>query len=181
MYNICRIYKRTQIIKNLLYTAFHKVYKVYPDSITHKTEQFFKGVWGLSLPFHLLAVFDLSWCCSFDLWNAGVPVCHLLWHKNILNVCKLLLISIRHKSSWPFKSEQNSQMSRTKCCNQVLNIGHWLDGLFGCDSTTTPYTSRHYKYYRCERSSGTQKLWTALSEVKGPKNILIACRRVLTS
>lgn len=60
MYNICRIYKRTQIIKNLLYTAFHKVYKVYPDSITHKTEQFFKGVWGLSLPFHLLAVVDLS-------------------------------------------------------------------------------------------------------------------------
>ena len=34
----------------------HKVHTVPPNSATHKMELFFKGVWGISLRLHLLAV-----------------------------------------------------------------------------------------------------------------------------
>lgn len=47
------------MIKNMTETALNKAYKVTPDSTTRKIQRFYKGVWGMSLPRHLLAVVDL--------------------------------------------------------------------------------------------------------------------------
>lgn len=47
------------MIKNMTETALNKAYKVTPDSTTSKIQRFYKGVWGMSLPRHLLAVVDL--------------------------------------------------------------------------------------------------------------------------
>lgn len=41
MCNICRIYKKAQIIKNFSSTVFHKVYNVSSDATTLKIERFF--------------------------------------------------------------------------------------------------------------------------------------------
>ena len=37
-YNLCRIYKKAQIIKNFSETVFHKVDEVPPISTTHQME-----------------------------------------------------------------------------------------------------------------------------------------------
>lgn len=44
------------MIKNLQETVLHKVCKVSFNSATPKIECFSKGVWGIRLPLHLLAV-----------------------------------------------------------------------------------------------------------------------------
>lgn len=45
MYNICRIYKKTKIIKNLLMSGLQRVYKDAPNSQILKIKRFHKGVW----------------------------------------------------------------------------------------------------------------------------------------
>lgn len=59
-YRLCVIYKRVQIIKSLSETALHNVSKISPNSTIHKIEQFYKGIWGISLPLHCLAVADTA-------------------------------------------------------------------------------------------------------------------------
>lgn len=44
------------MIKNLSERVLHKVCKVSFNSATPKIERFSKGVWGIHLPLHLLAV-----------------------------------------------------------------------------------------------------------------------------
>ena len=39
---MCRIYKKTQMIKNLSLTAFQEVYKISPHSETHKINVFLR-------------------------------------------------------------------------------------------------------------------------------------------
>ena len=41
-YNICRIYKKAQMIKDMSVTALCKVYRVSPDSTTHKLIDFIR-------------------------------------------------------------------------------------------------------------------------------------------
>lgn len=57
-HNVCRIYKKAQINKDLSLVEFHNVYKDSLHSTAHKSERFFKGVWGMSLPLPLMAVVD---------------------------------------------------------------------------------------------------------------------------
>lgn len=45
-------------IKNLSQTTLHKVYAVSSHTVTHKMDQFYKVVWGMSLRLHLLTVID---------------------------------------------------------------------------------------------------------------------------
>lgn len=40
--------------------VFQDVYKVSPNTTTHRTERFCYGVWRISLTFHLLAAADCS-------------------------------------------------------------------------------------------------------------------------
>lgn len=44
--NICRIYRKAQVFKNLSKTALRKVYKVSANSTTYKMVRLQKGVWG---------------------------------------------------------------------------------------------------------------------------------------
>lgn len=46
MHNICRIYEKSQIIRNWSWVVFNKVGNVSQDATTHKTERFFKGRLG---------------------------------------------------------------------------------------------------------------------------------------
>ena len=55
------------MINNSSNTEFQKVYKVSPNSTHHKMEQFYKGVWGHSLPLKLLTFVDWIVCGCFDL------------------------------------------------------------------------------------------------------------------
>ena len=48
MYNLCRIDKKARITENLSKTTFYSVYKVSPNSATHRIVWYFKGVWVLS-------------------------------------------------------------------------------------------------------------------------------------
>lgn len=56
---ISRINKKAHMIKKSSETVLHKVYKVSFNSATPKIERFSKGVWGIRLPLHLLAVVDV--------------------------------------------------------------------------------------------------------------------------
>lgn len=40
--------RRPKVVESVWWTAYHKVYKVYPNATTLKIERLVKGVWGLS-------------------------------------------------------------------------------------------------------------------------------------
>ena len=64
-YNICRIYKKVQIIKNSSLRQRFTVNKMPLNSTTYNILQFSKGVLGLSLHLHLnMLVFKIAVCCS---------------------------------------------------------------------------------------------------------------------
>lgn len=78
MFYICRISKKDRMIKNLSKTAFHNLYKASPNSINHRIKRFYKGVWGIRLPRHLLTVCS---CGCFDLQCVSVKFKCLQTHN----------------------------------------------------------------------------------------------------
>ena len=96
----CRIYKEAQ--GHCQWQRFTKIHKVFPNSTAHKTEQFVKGVWGLSSqvskPLPVLVTVE----CICKMWHVYVNV-----NANVMNVG-------RHVASyWQFLQRNN-----------ILNVLH---------------------------------------------------------
>ena len=67
MYDICKNYKKAQMMRNVSSAALHWIYKVASNSRTYKIEWFLKGAWGRATKTKLVSVtvgvfvkFDMS-------------------------------------------------------------------------------------------------------------------------
>lgn len=77
MCHMRRISRRPRICHKQLFTKFGNLLLI--QQLT-KMEQFYKGVWGIAIPFYLLAVADCSWCgCWCRCWKFAAVQNILKW------------------------------------------------------------------------------------------------------
>lgn len=116
-YNIRRVFETARKVTNLSETAPQAVFKVSPDSTTHKIERFNKGAWEVSHHSYLPAGPVCSRCGCLD-----------------SNCMKSLLVTI-YMWSWPFRWVQKRKRKKKKRdCSASLHY----DVIKATDPLSTP-------------------------------------------
>lgn len=127
MCHMRRISRRPRICHKQLFTKFRNLLLI--QQLT-KMEQFYKGVWGIAIPFYLLAVADCSWCgCWCWCWKFAA----------VQNILKWLWITHRYHLFWAFRLMRKTWTSRT--INKDITLKSDISASPTVTDVIRPYTT----------------------------------------
>lgn len=96
MYDICKNYKKAQMMRNVSSAALHWIYKVASNSRTYKIEWFLKGAWGRATKTKLVSV-TVGVFVKFDMSSVYLSIYLFIRHtkkpRHLTNMIPFPLLS----------------------------------------------------------------------------------------